>query len=134
MDQLVGAAIGTEVVIERLGEDKRVSDQDPARMVADQQHRPLSGYVSQTPHIGPEVQPRHRPPGRQGPLDVRRIPNLKWVLTRTPGRRARNVRRDRGTHTGIGPHQPRCGATSPAQQIARTGHRRQLPHESHDKA
>ena len=68
--ELVKDPLRAEVVVEGLGEDERVGDQDAAGVVADQQHRPLGRDVVQPAHLGPEVEVRHQPPRRQGALDV----------------------------------------------------------------
>ena len=70
MGELVEDALDPEVGREREREDARVRRQVAARVVADQQHRPLLGHVAQAAHLGAEVERRGEPQRRQVLADV----------------------------------------------------------------
>jgi hypothetical protein len=79
MRQLVEAAIGAEVGIERVAEDERVGDQGPARVIADEQYR-TGRYVVQAGHLAAKVAPADRGDRRQRGADVLRVARREWII------------------------------------------------------
>ena len=70
MGELVKAALDAEVGVEGEREDERVGRQVAARVVADQQHRPVLGDAPHVAHVAAEPEAGEQPDQRQVLADV----------------------------------------------------------------
>jgi hypothetical protein len=71
--ELVEGPLDAEVGVEGEGEDRGVGREVAARVVADEQHRPLLGDVPQAADLAAEVEARQQPQARQRLADVVRV-------------------------------------------------------------
>ena len=104
--ELVEAALGPEVVVERLREDEGVGDQRPAGVVADQQHGLVGGDVLQALDVAAVVDVRQRPQRRERRLDVLGVARVQRVdaVERVVAEHAQQVEAVRGVGVHGGRH------------------------------